>query len=137
MIHEVKVQYRKMDDDGNERVHKEWYAIENQASFTEVEARFIKAFDYDNYKDFEVTDIKRSKVRELANTRELNADKVFMAEVKDIFLKDDGTEKDIKYKILFFAGNFDKAKDFICEYLEQGYNMTLITLKETKFIDVL
>ena len=137
MIYEAKVQYRKTDDDGIERLHKEWYAIENCECFAQVEELLYETFNYDNYKDVDVTDIKRSKIKELANSSPMNYETVYMAELKDIFHKDDGTEKEIKYKIIFFAGNFDRAKEFISEYIEQGYNMLLVSLKETKFVDVL
>lgn len=137
MIYEVKVQYKKMDDDGMEKLFKDAYAVEDFELFAEVEGYMQNFFDIDNIHDFDVTDIKRSRIKEVANAREDEHDKVFMAEVKDVFHKDDGTEKDIKYKILFFAKDFDAAKVFICEYIKQGYSMALIGLKETKFMDIL
>ena len=137
MIYEVKVQYKKIDDDGMEKLFKDAYAVEDFELFAEVEGYMQNFFDIDNIHDFDVTDIKRSRIKEVANAREDENDKVFMAEVKDVFHKDDGTEKDLKYKILFFATDFDAAKVFICEYIKQGYSMALIVLKETKFMDIL
>ena len=136
MIHEVKVRYVKRDDDGVERVHNEWYAIENCETFSETEYKVKENFNYDNYKDFDVTDIKRSRIKEIANSSDSQYDHVFIAEVKDVFTKEDGTTKDIKYKMLFFAHDFDSAKTFISEYLEQNYNMTLIGINESKFKDI-
>lgn len=137
MIYEVKVQYERVEEDGNSQTHKEYYVIDGCDTFTEAEEKALVAFACDNINDLDVTEIKRSKVREIANSGEGGVDKMFLAEVKDVFVKDDGTEKDIKYKILFFAKNFDDAKIFISEYIRQGYNMLLVCLKETKFIDVL
>lgn len=137
MIYEVKVQYEKMADDGNNQTHKECYVIDGCETFTEAEEKATAAFAYENVENFDVVELKRSKVREIANDSADGTNKMFLAEVKDVFVKDDGTEKDIKYKILFFAKNFDEAKAFISEYIMQGYNMLLVCLKETKFIDIL
>ena len=89
MIYEVKVQYKKMDDDGMEKLFKDAYAVEDFELFAEVEGYMQNFFDIDNIHDFDVTDIKRSRIKEVANAREDENDKVFMAEVKDVFHKED------------------------------------------------
>ena len=137
MIYEGKVQYKKIGDDGMWQTIKESYAIENCESFGQAEETLYELLSYDNIKDVDVIDIKRSKVKEIANAHENTDDKVFMAEIKDVFTKDDGSTKDIKYKILFFAKNFDAAKVFISEYIAQGYDMILIGLKETSIVDII
>ena len=43
----------------------------------------------------------------------------------------------MKYRILLFAPTFDKAKAFVTEYLAQGYDMELVSLKLTKLTDVI
>lgn len=137
MLHEVKVSYKKRGDDGNDVIRKESYVVENCDTFSQVEERLFTEFDYSYIDDFDVTDIKRSRIKEIANQRESADDRLFMAELQDTFITDDGAEKEIKYKILFFSTNIDSAMSYINRYIEQGYDMTLISLKKTKFIDVL
>ena len=136
MLYEAKVSYKTLNDEGKEVLKKEQYVVENCECFAQVEEKMYEAFNYDNYKETDVTDIKRSRIKELTNTRELEADKVFMAELQDTFTTDDGVEKKTKYKIVFFSRNIDTAMTYITDYVKQGYDMLLVTLKETKFIDV-
>lgn len=136
MLYEAKVQYKTRNDNGEEIVKKEWYVVENEERFSDVEHKLIEEFDtYVN--EFDVTDIKRSRIKEIANGRDNADDKLFMAELQDTFMTDDGVEKEIKYKVLFFSLNIDTAMSYINQYIKQGYNMSLISLKKTKFIDTL
>lgn len=135
MLYEGKISYKKLDDYGKEITVKESFVIEDCETFTEAETALHEEFGY--FSDFDVTDLKRSRIKEIANTRSDDNELLFMAEVKDTFTTDEGVEKEIKYKILFFSVNIDSALSFITEYMEQGYDMSLIGLKRTKFIDVL
>ena len=137
MLHEVKISYKTLNDDGQEVLRKEQYVVDNCECFAQVEEKMYEAFNYSHYKETDVTDIKRSRIKELANGRGSDNDHLFIAEVQDIFTTDDGTEKELKYKILFYALNIESAMNFICEYIKQGYNMKLVSLKKTNFITVL
>ena len=55
----------------------------------------------------------------------------------DVFHDDEGNEKPLKYKILFFSKTYESANAFITEYSKQGYDMSLVSLKLTKFVDVI
>lgn len=134
MIYEASVQYTGRDNDGNDITVKEKYVLEDEPSFSSVEERLYKIF---LDKDFDVTAIKRSKIKEIANRRVGQEDLMWISEVQDVFHDDAGNEKYMKYKILFYSRTFDTAKTFITEYIKQGYDMTLVSLKLTKFIDVL
>ena len=137
MLYEAKVSYKTRNDEGQEVLKKEQYVVEECEYFAQVEEKMYKAFDYDNFKETDVTDIKRSRIKEIANGRSSADERLFMAEVQDTFTTDEGTEKELKYKILFYATNIESAMDFICEYIKQGYNMKLVSLKKTNFITVL
>ena len=137
MLYEAKVSYKTRNDEGQEVLKKEQYVVEECECFAQVEEKMYEAFNYDNFKETDVTDIKRSRIKEIANGRSSADERLFMAEVQDIFTTDDGTEKELKYKILFYATNIESAMDFICEYINQGYNMKLVSLKKTNFITVL
>ena len=101
----------------------------------QVESELHKEFK--GYKDFDVVAIKRSNIKEIANQRTNNDDVIWQAELQDIFHDDEGNEKLLKYKILFFSKTYESANTFITEYAKQGYQMSLVSLKLTKFIDVI
>ena len=137
MLYETKISYKTLNDDGQEVLRKEQYVVDNCLCFAQVEEKMYEAFNYSHYKETDVTDIKRSRIKEIANGRNSVDERLFMAEVQDTFTGDDGTEKELKYKILFFALNIESAMGFINQYIKQGYDMSLVSLKQTKFIDVL
>lgn len=134
MIHECQISYISVDENGGERTVKENYVVDNLECFSEVEDRLLDEFG--GLKALDVTKIKRSNIKEVANSRQGDADKIWIAELEDIFTMDDGTEKELKYKILFFSETIDSAMGFISEYSKQGYMMSLVTLKKTNFKDV-
>ena len=103
--------------------------------FTQVESKLYEKFE--GYKDFDVVAIKRSNIKEIANQRTNNDDVIWQAELQDIFHDDEGNEKLLKYKILFFSKTYESANTFITEYAKQGYDMSLVSLKLTKFMDVI
>lgn len=135
MIHEATITYVTIDDKGNDKNVKENFVVDGLGCFAEVEYRLVDYFS--SLTGLDVVAIKRSKVKEIANTRQEDDDKLFLAELMDTFDADDGTTKELKYKILVFSKTFDTAKAFITEYCKQGYNMELVSLKLTKFVDVI
>lgn len=133
MIYESSIIYT----DGDGKNKKESYILDAMSTFTEVEAKLNEEFGT-YYREFDVTVIKRSKIAEIANTRTSDDEGLWVAELMYIFRDDEtDTEKPIRYKILFYSKSFDSAKAFISEYSQQGYDMSLVSLKLTKFIDVL
>lgn len=130
MIHEAQVQFTQ-----DEKTVKENVLTEGFDLFAEVEAKLIE--EYSGYEDVDVTAIKRSKIKEIANARTADDDVIFTATLVDVFLNDDGSEKEIKYDIAFFSKNMDTAHAYIKEYVSQGYNLSIKGIKETKFIEVL
>lgn len=134
MIYEFTVQHIGVDEKGNDKVVKETYITENKELFAEVEALALSKFE--GYTDLDVIAIKRSKVKEIANAKKEETDMVWEATIQQTMVIDE-VEKVMKYRILLFAETFDKAKAFITEYLQQGYDMELVSLKLTKIIDVM
>ena len=130
MIHEVQVQFTQDDKTVKENVLTEGFDL-----FAEVEAKLIE--EYSGYEDVDVTAIKRSKIKEIANARTADDDVIFTATLVDVFLNDDGSEKEIKYDLAFFSKNMDTAHAYIKEYVSQGYNLGITKISETKFAGVL
>lgn len=136
MIYESTISYVGVNEKGNDVVVKESYILQDKESFGDVEDTMYSEFN-NTLTDMEVIAIKRSRIKEVANSRSNGEDKIYLATIADIFIDDNSNEKEIKYVIALFAKTFDGAKAFISEYLKQGYNMQLKSLKETKFIGVL
>lgn len=134
MIWEFTISYHSIDN-GKEKVKKEKFVFDKCESFGEVEQRAIDLFDH--LSEMEVIAIKQSKVKEIVNYKKYQDEKIFDATLRDVFVDDDGNEKYINYHILLCAKTFDNAKDLVSQYLKQGYDLTLVTLKETSFVDIL
>lgn len=134
MIWEFTISYHSIDN-GKEKVKKEKFVFDKCESFGEVEQKAIDLFDH--LSEMEVIAIKQSKVKEIVNYKKYQDEKIFDATLRDVFVDEDGNEKYINYHILLCAKTFDNAKDLVSQYLKQGYDLTLVTLKETSFVDIL
>lgn len=135
MIHEATIEYVAIDENGNDRKVKENYIVDSLGCFTEVEEKLVE--DFMSLTAMDVTAIKRSKVKEIANSRASDDEKIFLATLVDVFLNDDGNEKEIKYTIAFYSKDMNTAHAYIREYASQGYNMSITKIVESKFSDVL
>lgn len=135
MIYEATITHIVIDDKGNDKTKKERFIIDNMETFSEVESMLFE--EYGSLREFDVPTIKRSNIKEIANKRQSDEDKIYIAEIEDVFTTDTGEEKPIKYKIVFFSSEFDNALYFITEFLKQGFDMSLISLKQSNFVDVL
>lgn len=134
-MYEGTITFIQVDDKGIDRNRKESYVLENAISFSDAEDKLL---DYgEGLTAIDVASIKRSKVKEIINTRKSDEEMIFAAELQDVFLNEDGTEKEIKYKVLLFAKTFDEAKAIMSEHIRQGYSMEIVSIKKTKFDDVL
>ena len=135
MIYETKCSFIKVDDNGNDKVVKERYIVEEAESFGDAEKQ---TYDFcDGETDLDVIDVKRSKIKEILNKRNSADDAIWIAELQDVFTNDDGEEKYIVYKVAFFAKTFDSAMAYITEYMKQGYNLELVSIKKSKIADVI
>lgn len=136
MIYEGTITYTKVDETGKSVNCKESYVLEDKLSFTEVESYLLNYFG--SFENVDVVAVKRSNIKEIVNQKTSEQDKIYKATVCDIFLNEDtGKEKELRYDILLFALNIEKAHAFISAYLSQGYNMVLKSLRETKYTDTL
>ena len=135
MIYESTVQFTTIDAHGNDRVVKKRFIIKEAMLHGEAEGITYK--ECHEQTDIDVIAVKRSKIKEILNKRQSDADYIFIADVADITTDENGEEKELVYKMAFYANNADNAFNFIMAYLRQGYNMTLVGLKKTKFAEVI
>lgn len=135
MIYEATAQFTVVDENGNDKTRKESVILAECETFSEAESRMYDW--YDGRTGLDVIAVKRSRLKEIANSRVDEDDSIFTADVCDTFTDDKGNEKENVFKIAFFAQSIDKAKTFIDFYLKQGYDMRLKALQETKFVEVI
>lgn len=135
MIYEIQAQFTRIDSKGNEKVIKEKYMVENAETFGDAETQ---GYDYcTGEKDLEIVAIKRSKVREIINKRNTDDDRVWVTDVADVRTNDEGEELEIVYKVALYATSWDDANAKVKKYLEQGFDMTILSIKKTKFLEVI
>ena len=137
MIYEVQITYVTVDNKGNDKNIKNNLVVQNAISFADAEEAGYEYGQGLNLNEVDVVGVKRSKVKEILNTCQHDDDLIWQAELMDVFHDDEGNEKEIKYKTILFAQSFDSAKAFISEYMRQGYDMSLVSLKLTKFTTVI
>lgn len=134
-MYEIKISYTTIDEKGNDKQKSENLILENAESFADAEQM---GYDYGSgLTALDVVAVKRSKIKEIANERTSDDEKIFLATLVDIFLEDDGTEKPIRYTIAFFSKTMASANAYITEYTKQGYNMSITKIIESNFNDVL
>lgn len=130
MIYETKIQFTVGD-----KITKQRYIVEEAESFGDAESQTCEYCAGEA--DTEVTDVKRSRIKEIVNVRTCADELLWMAELQDVFHTDEGEEKELRYKVVVFAKTFDSAKARMAEYMKMGYDMTLVSLKVTKFEDII
>jgi len=135
MIYESTVQFVSVDNKGNDRVVKQKFLIANAETHGDAETQTYNECDGET--DLDVVAVKRSKIKEILNTRQNENDSIFLADVADVVVDDDGEEKELIYKMAFYSSNADSAYAYIRQWLLQGYSLSLVGLKKTKFADVI
>lgn len=133
MLYELTLKVELADEVGNVKEVKERY-ITDDLIFANVE---MKGFElYNN--ECDVCAIKRSKVQEILNKRTYEDESIYNATLAQIFVDENtGKEKEQEYQVLFFAKNLKNATDYILEYVKQGYDMEVKSVKKTSIKEVI
>ena len=134
MIYEGTIKYETTTSRGSTKVVRESYLIIDAETFCDAE--YTLYMNNQDKTNIDVVSLKRSRIKEIANTNREN-ERMFIATLVDVFTDEDGHEKELTYDIAFFAMDIEKAHNFIMLYSQQGYCMELKGIVETKFIDVL
>lgn len=136
MIYEITTSYTTVDNNGNDKVVKEKYLVENVNTFSEAE--YLGLEEVGDLENGDVIAIKRSKLREIINKRSNDNEEIYIAEIADIRTNDDGEQVELTYKVACFAVNFDDAHSKINLYIKQGLDdMVARGIKHTKFLGVI
>lgn len=120
--------------DGKIRKKTETYILDRE-TFSLAEQEVISLLN--TYKDegtveyYEIQVMRISSITEICN--QYQGDISFIATLRDIVLQDDGTEKQLKYKVLLWADNISQAMANTRELASQGYDMQIDSLKEVNY----
>lgn len=138
MIWEATISTVIIDKNGNDKILKRAYLLENYGSFGDVEEKLTNEFGTET--DFDVCAIKKSKLKEIVNEQpQGDCCKIYFATIVDKFYdadKDETTET--KYTVALFAHDISEAHKAIDGYMKQGFeDMELVGLKCTKYLEVL
>lgn len=131
MFYELSIKVIRVDKNGSDKEVVEKY-ITDATLFSEAECVGLGLYN----NDCDVVAIRRSKITEIINDKELDVP-FFKAIICDTFLNDDGSEKEADYQVLVCAKDVKSATEKTLEYMKQGYNMELKSISKTKIIDVL
>ena len=133
MLIEVKAKVAwKIDNKIKKKL--ETYIIDKEI-FAEAEYAVMKllndAINDSTVESFEITSLRLSVVKEIITQYE--GESSFIATLRDTMLQDDGSEKQIKYKVLLWADNISEAMTHTREIAQQGYDMQIDGLKEVNY----
>lgn len=81
--------------------------------------------------DFEIIGLKQSNIKEIISQYE--GEHSYIVTLRDTITQDDGTEKQMKYKVLLWANNISEAMNHAREVASQGYDMQIDGLKEVNY----
>lgn len=135
MFYETTANYVVIDSKGNDKVVKEKFLIQNCETFASAECM---TFEYlDGQTNLDVTNIKRSNVKEVINQRSNADERIYLADVSDTQTNDEGEEVELVYKVILYAKDTNSALSEVNKYLKQGFDMAVVGLKKTKFEEIL
>lgn len=135
MIYEATITYITRDKNGNDKQAKKSFIIDTMETFGQVEELLYQEFQ--NLTDIDVIAIKRSNINEIINKCSNADEKIWLADIVQVFVDENDVEKEMRYKFAFFSLNTDTAFQYVKEYLKQGYtDMELVGLKKTRFQDI-
>lgn len=130
MFYEITAKTKETNAKGKEVSVNHKYLTE-QGFYAEAEHVILQ-----QHPDSDTYSIAKSRIREVVNTR-TEEDKAFVATLQQKY-DIDGNKSAMKYDVLLFAEDFDKARQIVREHLRQGYDeMELVKLSESKIEAVL
>jgi len=134
---ECKIRYEKVMEDGLQKKVTELYTVDAM-SFSEAETRIIEEASSYISGEFEVTDIKKAKYKEIFFSDDDMADRWYKATLEFITINEK-TEKEQRSKTVYLvnAGSFNGAVKNVDEVMG-GTMIDYVTAKieETQIMDV-
>ena len=137
MFYHIKIKYDQLTESGKQVTKTEEYLVDNCELHAEAEDKGYRHIAHYKMENADITHIKRHSIKEVINSEPEGDYSFYDATVADIFLTDDGKEKLNKYHIGLFAKDINDANAIVNEHMQQGYDMRVIGIKETKILEIL
>ena len=131
MFFKVKVNRNIKLDNGKEKNINETY-LTDALHFADAGYKIIQEIGT----EAEVTDISLQKnLKPLVNEQTSEDQKLFIVQIAEDYVQEDGSYKTIKYVLPAFAEDSIKLQEIMKDYISQGLeSMRLTTISETKWI---
>lgn len=135
MYYEGKIKVKKTSSNGLEKDVNEHYILLDD-TFSSVEYKLTMLYASNNM-ECDVFAISRSKIREIVNEKQ-DDEFFYKITLVEVFVDDNGKEKENKYYVLIAAKNMDDANKKAAEYVKQGLqDMKLDAIAKTKILDLI
>lgn len=132
MFYEIKLKTEKETSTGKVKQVAEHFIVDCEMF---AEAEYAGMNEYNGQSD--VFAITRSKIREIVNQKE-EGKPFYKATLTDVFVNEDGTEKEMQYPVLVCAEDLNDAGKKMDEYMKMGMgNLRLDSIVKTKIVGVL
>ena len=136
MLIEVKVKVARVID-SKTRKRTETFLLEkelfSQAEYV-VMTELSQEMEAGTVESFEIQSLRISPIKEVAEQfRSDSAINTYIATLKDIWLTDDGTEKQLKYKVLLWAEDLTAANNNTHRLAREGYDMQIEGIKQVDY----
>ena len=136
-FYEVKVQYRKMQEDGKEKKVTEQYVVE-ALTFTEAESRIIEEMTPYISGEFDVVSEKIAPYNEILISDSLNDDKWFISKVSLITIDEKtAKEKKTSQRLLVQADTSETALEYTKKLFDSSMiEFSIDAVKDTPTLEV-
>lgn len=136
MLIEVKVKVARVID-SKTRKRTETFLLEKEL-FSQAEYAVMTALSQEmeagTVEGYEIQSLRISPIKEVAEQfRSDSAINTYIATLKDIWLADDGTEKQLKYKVLLWAEDLTAANSNAHRLAREGYDMQIEGIKQVDY----
>lgn len=137
MYYQVKVEYSAIAENGKTVFKSEDYLVDKCVLHGEAEACMLQYAIEHGLENFDVTAVKRSKIREFVNDCEDDSD-IYVSTIEDVFIDEiTGKKKETKYQVGVYSTSIADATKLVNEHIKQGYDMKLTSVSKTKIVDIL
>ena len=134
MLIEVKVKVARIID-GKTRKRTETFIVNDCELFSNAEYRVMTCLVHEQedgvVESFEIQSLRISPIKEVCT--QFPGDFQYIITLKDIWLADDGTEKELKYKVLLNAADLSGATTNAHALARQGYEMQIEGIKQVEY----
>ena len=134
MLIEVKVKVARIIDAKTKKRTETYITDKELFSQAEYQVMSILSSEQEEgtVESFEIQSLRISPFKEIAY--QYQGDYAFIATLKDLWTEDDGTEKNLRYKVLLWADSLTEANQHVQQLAREGYDMLIEGIKQVDYI---